>query len=341
MTSMKTALAHGANRQTTMPFYWGWLFITALALTHWPSHAAPTEVLDIVYGHGDISVNGEVKSRPLRMDAYYPSGTQADTIVGLPAVIYVHGGAFHRGGRRNPPYELGAAIHSSPEDWANFLTSKGFAVFVIEYRLAPEQPFVAFSPGEAGTVQDLRSVIAEADMIAFSRARSALGMPALAYTTDSLQLFFDSYMAAVADAQTAVDYLVANGTALGIDPNRLAMGGHSAGGGIALSVGLGTEAPLKAIFPLSPPSSLFTYEHLASKSTQPPILISFAQYDEPALLRMAPAVIEQLQRLGVSHQLRWVPGHMHFYPFNSPTLGDDGVTKALGNAVADWLERYL
>ena len=318
-----------------------WLFILAFLLTHRPCYAAPSEVYDIVYGYGDINIDGEVKSRPLLMDAYYPSSTQADIFADLPAVIYVHGGAFHRGGRRNPPYELGAAIHSSPEDWANFLTSKGFAVFVIEYRLAPEQPFVAFSPGEAGTVQDLRSVIAEADMIAFSRARSALGMPALAYTTDSLQLFFDSYMAAVADAQTAVDYLVANGTALGIDPNRLAMGGHSAGGGIALSVGLGTEAPLKAIFPLSPPSSLFTYEHLASKSNQPPVLISFAQYDEPALLRMAPAVIEQLQRLGVSHQLRWVPGHMHFYPFNSPTLGDDGVTKALGNAVADWLERYL
>ena len=341
MNSTKIASLTRANRLSNVSGHWLRLCIAVLVLTCPAIYAGPDAEFDIVYGHGDITVNGEIKSRPLLMDAYYPSDPVANVETGLPAVVYVHGGAFHRGGRRKPPYELGAAIHSSPEDWAAFLTRKGYAVFVIEYRLAPENPSVEFSPGEAGTVHDLRSVIAEADMLAFSRARSALGMPALPYTDDGLQLFFDAYMAAVEDATTAVNYLIANSTELGIDPTRLAMGGHSAGGAITLSVGLGMKAPLKAIFPLSPANTIFTTEHLASKSSHPPTLISFAQYDEPALLRMAPVVVNQLQQLEVQYELRWVPGYMHFYPFNSPTLGDDGVTKALGNAVTDWLNRYL
>ena len=315
-----------------------WILFCSAA---WAEPPVGKVVYDIAYGEGLITVNSQLKSRTLMMDAYYPSSATDGYEEPLPAVIYVHGGAFHRGGRRKPPYQLGATIHSSPEDWATFLAGHGFAVFVIEYRLAPEQPIPAHRPGEQGTVGDMKALVTEEDMLAFSRARLALGLEPLDYSDASLLLFFNAYMAAVVDAVKAVNYLVDNHAALGIDPERIAMGGHSAGGGITLSAGLGTDIPLKAIFPMSPPLTPFDETYLRGRSIHPPTLLTFAQYDEPALLRTAPKVVGQLKDLNVDYLMQWVPGYMHFYPYNTPTLGDDGQRRALGLRVVDWLDQYL
>ena len=67
----------------------------------------------------------EVNGRTLRLDCYLPeSRTKL-----APLVVYVHGGAWRRGNRKNPPILP--------------LTQRGYAVASVDYGLSPEAPFPA------------------------------------------------------------------------------------------------------------------------------------------------------------------------------------------------------
>lgn len=190
----------------------GFRFIAAVwlsfALLSYPVSAQGDPVFgydleaEVVYGQGSIAQDGDAHMRDLMMDVYSPTEAGAGP---WPAVIYIHGGASHRGGRRNPPYTLGGAIHSSPEDWARFLADNGYKVFIIEYRLAPENPVTEYVRGEDNTVSDMRTVISEDMMAGFSRGRAGLGLGPLGYTDADLDLIWNAYMSGVEDAALALD----------------------------------------------------------------------------------------------------------------------------------------
>jgi acetyl esterase/lipase len=295
--------------------------------------------LDIVYAQGRIASNGTETLRDLMMDVYSPTEVGEKP---WPAVVYVHGGAFHRGGRRKPPYKLGAAIHSSPEDWARLLVANGYKVFVIEYRLAPQIPITGYVAGADHTVSDIRSVISEQMMTGFSRARTGLGLPPLGYDDIALDLIWNAYMSGVEDAMAAVSYIVDHSMELNIDPDSIAMGGHSAGAGITTSVGLGVvDAPLKAIFPMSAPDIFFDWNYVIARDDLPAVLLHFSQYDDSSILIRAPGMISMLRRAENDFTLGWIPGFMHFYPYNAPSLADDGSRMALGDRVIAFLDTHL
>lgn len=89
-----------------------WLSILGLLTNSVGGASAETSLgyraeLDVVYGQAIIAPDGVEVERDLRMDVYYPDEENADFSSAVyqpstarPAVIYIHGGAHHRGGRR-------------------------------------------------------------------------------------------------------------------------------------------------------------------------------------------------------------------------------------------------
>lgn len=82
-------------------------------------------IADLVYG--------EVPGfRPLELDLYLP----ADASSPVPVIVYLHGGGWRRGSRREPLPVLGADFYRS-------LAARGFAVAAADYRLSGEARFPA------------------------------------------------------------------------------------------------------------------------------------------------------------------------------------------------------
>lgn len=91
-------------------------------------------------------VYGEVLGyRPLELDLYLPhtDGPKADGPA--PVIVYVHGGGWRRGSRREPLPVLGAGFYDT-------VAAQGFAVAAIDYRLSGEARFPA-------PLEDVRTAI--------------------------------------------------------------------------------------------------------------------------------------------------------------------------------------
>jgi acetyl esterase/lipase len=74
--------------------------------------------------------------RPLELDLYLPDTDEPVPDGPLPVIVYVHGGGWRRGSRREPLPVLGAGFYGS-------LAAQGFAVAAIDYRLSGEARFPA------------------------------------------------------------------------------------------------------------------------------------------------------------------------------------------------------
>jgi acetyl esterase/lipase len=91
---------------------------------------APTAIDPNKLGTVDRDVTyGTADGVALKMDVYYPEAAEG----AVPAVIYVHGGAWIGGDKRE-----GAGATEIPE-----LISRGYLVAAVNYRLAPEYKFPA------------------------------------------------------------------------------------------------------------------------------------------------------------------------------------------------------
>lgn len=122
----------------------------------------------------------------------------------VPAIIWIHGGGF-RGGDR-----------SSLDEVATFYAASGYVTVSIDYRLDPES--------RCQDVQD--GVFTDPGVDALQRARCEAAI-----------------VAAQHDAQGAVRWLRANAAELGVDPDRIAVGGFSAGAITAVHVGQRADDP--------------------------------------------------------------------------------------------------
>lgn len=289
---------------------------------------------DVVYAQGRIAPEGVEIDRDLMLDVYTPSETQGPSA--RPAVILVHGGAHHRGGRRQPPFREDGAVHSRMEDYARLLAPRGYVCFVIEYRLALEHPQPDATPG-SGALLPLDEVVTSAGMARTNFAREAMGLPVLA--DDERILLWNAVMAATEDLARAVEFVRAHSDAYGVDPDRIAVGGHSAGGGMALNAALGLKAPVAAVFPMSPPNPLFDWTMIGNGL--PPTLVLISQYDVPITIESAPETISRLRAAGSRAQLAWVPGFPHFYPHGAVSLGDDGTRRSVGERIMEFLDLNL
>lgn len=214
-------------------------------------------------------------------------------------------------------------------------------MFVVEYRLAPENPVPTLLPGEANLLEDIDTYVTPAVFEATVRARSAMGLPHLPDTPEGRRFLWDAGVSAAEDVRMAFDFVVKNADRFGVEPSRIAMGGHSAGGGITMNVAFGLKTPLAAVFPMSGTDVLFEHDAVARSSNLPPALLVYSQFDEHTQLGQLPGIINLMQVAGVDYQLAWVPGFAHFYPHGAVSLADDGTRSALSDRIVGFLEEHL
>lgn len=155
-----------------------------------------------------------------------------------------------------------------------------------------------------------------------------------------------TYPAPVEDLQQAVKWMRNNGTEYGIDPNRIATFGYSAGGYLAALTGLiegPADSKIRAIVAGGAPSNLTFYpggdlvpqflggtqqqipqrfkeaspvNYVTSKS--PPMFVYHSTDDKLVPREHADAMIAELRKNSVSHESFWIRGRDHIATFLFP-----------------------
>ena len=264
----------------------------------------------------------------LKLDVWEPAGggTKAGETVRRPAVIMVHGGGWSAGGRGRMPL------------WDRWFAGKGYVVFDVDYRLAP-QPRWRAAPG---------------------------------------------------DVKCAVGWVKRNAARYGIDPERIALVGHSAGGHLALlsaysegdgnvPAGCGVEdAGVSAVAAFYPPTDLTRLNrmkwpwmepnvvgrrsakrllggapetlarryrlasptaHVDAKS--PPTFLVHGGADRVVPVEQSELLGERLRRSRVPHRLLTLPGADHSFDHASASLWNGPEARTTRAALSRFLERHL
>ncbi len=292
---------------------------------------------DIVYGQGVVAPDGSETTRDLLLDIYVPSEPSGEGI--RPAVVLVHGGAYYRGGRRQPSYSGDGAVHSRQEDYARMLAPLGYVVFVIEYRLAPELP-VPQTPSDHPDLQDPDVAAPDSGIERTHYVRQAMGLPVLS-DEETRKISLAAILAAAEDVKKAVDFVRANAELYNVDPERIAVGGHSAGGAAVINAVFGLQADVKAIFPLSPGVGGFDLAKVLGEPDLPATLVMQSQNDLAVSAETIPLMLAEMRKAGHEYEFAWVPGFGHFYPTGAVSLGDDATRTSVGERVTGFLADNL
>jgi pimeloyl-ACP methyl ester carboxylesterase len=113
---------------------------------------------------------------------------------------------------------------------------------------------------------------------------------------------------------------------LGVDPDRVAVGGFSAGGLAAVNAVYGMGAPVKSVISLSGGIGGFDLRKTAKAG-------------------MAPAgtrvLLGVLGAAGAEAEGAWMPGFRHFYPMGAVSLGSDMTKGSLKTRALRFLDRNL
>jgi predicted esterase len=169
-------------------------------------------------------------------------------------------------------------------------------------------------------------------------SRSKAGLPPL--KDDEGILIWKGIFSAAEDLDKAVRHVRDNATRYGIDPNKVAIGGHSAGAGTVVNAGFGLRSPVAAMFPMSPGIVGFDMQKVID-SDVPSTLLVTSQNDDPAISEGIPPTVEKLKAVGADYQLVWIPGFPHFYPTGAVSLADDGTRISIGERVTKFLDEKL
>ena len=275
---------------------------------------------DIPYGQGKVLRDGKKDVLELTMDIYYPLKQIGSP---RPAIILVYGGAHHRGNPRVRYVGFGSQTTSMSE-YAMRFAEEGIVAFTIRYRVAPDNPVVG--PYEGFTEDDLETDFL-LDPAAISQAniiRDQMGLEPLTSET-SAPVLKSAIIAGAEDLRAAVRQVKRSSEEFGIDPDRIALMGFSAGAVTAINVAFGMQERVAAVIANSGYPSVFNMEKLVTaESDVPPVLIFMAQNDYAVVEMELPPFIEHLSRIGAEYSFNWVPSHGHFYPSGTTSLGSDG-----------------
>lgn len=292
---------------------------------------------DVQYGEGKVLTDGEEDSLQLTMDVYYPL-EQAESP--RPAIILVYGGAHHRGNPRVKYVGFGSQTTSMSE-YAMRFAEEGLVAFTIRYRVAPDNPVVG--PYENFTENDLETDFL-LDPAAISQAnviRGQMGLEPLTSET-SIPVLKNAIIAGAEDLRAAVRHVKRSRAEFGIDPDRIALMGFSAGAVTAINVAFGMQEDVAAVIANSGYPSVFDMEKLVTaKSDVPPILMFMAQNDYAVVEMELPPFIEHLSSIGAEYYFNWIPSHGHFYPSGTTSLGSDGSRMSIEARSIQFLKEIL
>ncbi len=265
-----------------------------------PQYAVSTETL--VYGQGDVLVDGQVTPKELLLDLYHPTNAPP----GLrPIVLAIHGGGFVMGSRTN----------KGIVNIANGLAARGYVVVAVQYRLAPDNPI------PSGRVQGLTDLVETLDM---SHIVATLGLSEAEYKA--------AVPAAMEDALTALTWLANQAESRSLDLSRLVILGSSAGAFTTLYTvyhanDFGLETPgVAAVIDLWGGFG-FSSDASALEAGEPPLFIVHGTADPMVPFALSEAVVARAQAVGVPYEFYPLAGYGHgFLAIDVMTVKVDGQT---------------
>lgn len=291
---------------------------------------------NVVYGTGIVAASSKPFEQELTLDAYIPktSGTRA---ILRPAVILAFGGAFHRGEKGDFQFSEDGASDSSMADYCAALARRGFACFSIDYRLVPDDPALPNGLDERILMPKmLLKNPAITGRIEFVRQK--MGLPSL--DDKSREQLWNATFAAVHDMETALDFIRANAQGFNVDPNKIALGGFSAGAITAINLAYGKRAEIQAVIAFSGTSWGYDLTKTLSKDA-PPLLQFAGQWDLPGIRLGSAGIANLFQSRGAPLSQAWVPGFGHFYPMEAPSLAAQFDQQSIIDRVITFLNETL
>jgi len=300
---------------------------------------------EVFYGRGIVIQEGQPPLRRLWMDVYEPLEKTPERPAPRPAVIFTHGGAFHRGDPRHT-YHEGGAQDTSPGDYCRKLAIRGYVCFAITYRLATENP----RPSRLG--YDDSDLDAESVTILFdqvNKIRSGMvdeeGNPLDLLDPENpedIDFLHRAVLSAAEDLRRAFRHIRRQSAEYHIDPERIVLGGFSAGAITSLNVAHGMHEPVAGTFLLSGANVGFDILNtVTDSSNNVPILLFQGQNDLEAAFVAIPDLLQHYEDVGVPYEFAWVPAFGHFYPAGATSLSGDGSRISVEERILQFLEETV
>lgn len=289
---------------------------------------------DVRYGEGSIGYGtAQPGQRPLLMDAYLPVGDAPPG--GRPTLVLSHGGAFHRGAKDNDEFEQGGSHNTPVHEYCVRFAAQGYACFSVGYRLTQERP----APLDRPVKRNRKDI--ERDRIDY--VRGLLGLP----TASNEELLLGAE-AAYSDIASAFGFIRTHAARWGVDPDRMAIGGFSAGGFASSYAVYAMGQPAAAVICLSGGMDLADAEYYVHGGRgMPPVLLFEGEHDLPSIPPRVGALAACAARAGLGLRHYVVPGKPHFYDRESAvvlkqaTLRGGEHCATVGDAIEQFLDLVL
>jgi acetyl esterase/lipase len=278
---------------------------------------------DIVFGHartGYRGGQGPMRDVALKLDAYLPVANGGKA---APALVMAFGGAFHRGSKESDAFSDGHGTSTAVAEYCRRFAALGVPSFSVEYRLAQADP----EPGAR--------LLTEPDRVPMSRinpVRAELGLGPI-----EPRAMAGIMEAAFDDVADAVGFVKAQADDFGIDPNRIVLGGFSAGGRCAMYGAFGKRIEVAGVIALSGPMVPVDAAAFLEKGGKvPPLLMVSGERDLDYVREFVPEIDRQFRASG--HEVDWamVPGATHFYAAEAITASGNTVFEVMLRSLDRW-----
>lgn len=303
----------------------------------WPESSAPYSVTrSIVYKTAPITVDGRTSTVDLWMDAYIPENTTGES---QPAVIYNHGGSFHRGSPRRV-YDMNGKQATSAEEYCRRFAVRGIACFGTTYRVAPQMP----TPDKVGYSDDiLLSGFPEIWFRFGNGVRGILGLEPLdANNLEHQELMVNTVLSTTEDVRSALMFVKANSAEFNVDPSRIVLAGFSAGAYASWNVAHGLGEDVAGAVVLSGGPIVFDFDKVVTPDrTLPPMLLVVGDEDQQPIVDPLPHMMARYSDTNQDVELAWVAGFGHFYPAGALTVSGDGTRMSLDSRIMRFLNKVV